>query len=175
MGEGAFRAKLENWQESQTQEEPDLLGSYQNRSLGTGLRGEALLFEGWRQAGVREIGALWLKLGLWGAVINSQSYLMQDPRVELAQVKGLLPQDVIGPENWRWDWADHRWIRWSLLGREKKECSFTGDRCILEVALTGLDRRQCRILSLGGWPYPTYVICKPPNFWTQNTLSLSCV
>lgn len=58
MGKGAFRATLGNWQESQTQEEPDLLGSYQNRSLGTGLRGEALLFEGWRQAGVREIGVL---------------------------------------------------------------------------------------------------------------------
>ena len=46
IGEGFFGANLGNWQESQTQEEPDLLGTYQDESLGAKLRGEALLFEG---------------------------------------------------------------------------------------------------------------------------------
>lgn len=47
-----------NWQESQTQEEPDVLGSHRNRSLGTRPRGEALLFEVWRRAGIRELEAV---------------------------------------------------------------------------------------------------------------------
>lgn len=42
-----FGINLGNWQVSQTQEEPNLLGNYEN-SLGTRHRGEALLFDGWR-------------------------------------------------------------------------------------------------------------------------------
>ena len=58
MEERFVGAKLGNWQESQTQEEPDVLGKHRNRSLGTRCRGEALLFEGWREAGIRELGAV---------------------------------------------------------------------------------------------------------------------
>lgn len=53
-----FRINLGNWQVSQTQEEPNLLGNYQNRSLGIRHRGEALLFDIGGQARIRELGAL---------------------------------------------------------------------------------------------------------------------
>lgn len=46
IGEDSFDSKLGIWPESQAEEEPNLLGSYQSRSLGTGLSSEALLFEG---------------------------------------------------------------------------------------------------------------------------------
>lgn len=57
MGEESFSSKLGSWLEAQALEEPDLLGSYQNRSLGTRLSGEALLFEGWKKTEIREPAA----------------------------------------------------------------------------------------------------------------------
>jgi hypothetical protein len=47
----------------QTPAEPDLLGRYQNRSLGSLLTGEALLLEGWQETGLREPGVLGSILG----------------------------------------------------------------------------------------------------------------
>lgn len=81
-----FRIDMGNWQVSHTQEEPNLLSNYQNRSLGIRHSGEALLFDIGGQGRIRELGALWLKLELEGR-ISSQCYLMWNPSVELAQVK----------------------------------------------------------------------------------------
>lgn len=53
-----FRIDMGNWQVSHTQEDPNLLSNYQNRSLGIRHSGEALLFDIGGQGRIRELGAL---------------------------------------------------------------------------------------------------------------------